>query len=273
MSAGWFEGRETTIRIGRESWVVFDKVLSSLGIGAARVDTRLEKKQVQPGEQIRGEVFVRGGETDQRVDDIYLYLIVHFDKAGKIVPYVMKKVHLCESFVIPAREYRIFPFELFLPYELPMSTGRFPVLLKTGLNIPLAKDPTDLDRIEVFPHPTVSRMLREIEKADFLLEKVDSVYDRTVRPHPFVQRFTFRPIGRYHGVVDELDVVFHVSAENVRMEVEVFRGNRSLTSTFAWSMRNPDGTLLVNDRSLDEVLRDPIETIRSVLQRPGTMGT
>jgi len=50
----------------------FNKVLASVGIGAATVDTILEKEEVMFGEEIKGIVNIRGGNTEQRIDDIYL---------------------------------------------------------------------------------------------------------------------------------------------------------------------------------------------------------
>ena len=37
----------------------FGRLLSSIGVGAARVDTRLERDELAPGEQVRGVVEVR----------------------------------------------------------------------------------------------------------------------------------------------------------------------------------------------------------------------
>ena len=51
---------------------LFNKVLASVGIGAATVDTKLERDQVDPGEELKGVVEIRGGNTEQRIDDIYL---------------------------------------------------------------------------------------------------------------------------------------------------------------------------------------------------------
>jgi sporulation-control protein len=55
---------------------MFGKVMASIGVGAAKVDTRLEKATYRQGEMIRGEVFVQGGQTPQFIDEIYLFLVV-----------------------------------------------------------------------------------------------------------------------------------------------------------------------------------------------------
>nr|WP_233548023.1 sporulation protein [Rummeliibacillus sp. POC4] len=45
------------------------KALASLGIGAATVDTKLEKADYTGGEVIHGEVQIRGGNVDQQIDE------------------------------------------------------------------------------------------------------------------------------------------------------------------------------------------------------------
>ncbi len=53
---------------------IFNKMLASVGIGSATVDTKLEKSRYTAGEIIRGNVEVTGGNTAQDVDCIYLTL-------------------------------------------------------------------------------------------------------------------------------------------------------------------------------------------------------
>ena len=58
----------------------FNKIFASVGIGAATVDTKLEKDTAAPGEEVRGVVEVRGGNVDQTIDEIYLMLYTTFVK-------------------------------------------------------------------------------------------------------------------------------------------------------------------------------------------------
>ena len=50
----------------------FNKMLASVGIGSAKVDTKLEKSSYEAGEQIKGEVEIYGGNVEQQVNAIYL---------------------------------------------------------------------------------------------------------------------------------------------------------------------------------------------------------
>jgi hypothetical protein len=50
----------------------FGRLLSSIGVGAATVDTRLERDELVPGEEVRGVVEVKGGGSEQKVNGIRL---------------------------------------------------------------------------------------------------------------------------------------------------------------------------------------------------------
>jgi sporulation-control protein len=50
----------------------FGRLFSSIGVGAATVDTRLERDELVPGEEVRGVVEVKGGGSEQKVNGIRL---------------------------------------------------------------------------------------------------------------------------------------------------------------------------------------------------------
>lgn len=52
---------------------MFKKILSSIGIGAAKVDTRLNESHCTPGGELTGVVHIEGGSVEQSVDSIYLF--------------------------------------------------------------------------------------------------------------------------------------------------------------------------------------------------------
>jgi sporulation-control protein len=49
----------------------FGRLLLSIGVGAATVDTRLKRDELVPGEEVRGVVEVKGG-SEQEVNGIRL---------------------------------------------------------------------------------------------------------------------------------------------------------------------------------------------------------
>jgi sporulation-control protein len=246
--------------------VFFYKSLASFGIGSASVDTRLAGHKFQPGDLVKGEVHIRGGSAEQRIDDIYLYLVVDVARGDKKSPLILKEYRLAKALLIQPGEVRQVPFEIRLPMETPMSTGSYPVYLKTGLDIKMAKDPGDTDKIEVFPTPLVQKLLKQIEDAGFILYRIHNEHDPQQKPFPFFQMFQFRPTGRFHGYVDQLNVIFSVSDDGIQMDVETVRSERVLTSSFAWEYHDPNGTLYVNGQPMHE---DPILKIQEMLNRRG----
>ncbi|WP_124726546.1 sporulation protein [Staphylospora marina] len=245
-----------------------NKSLASFGIGSATVDTRLSQERFQPGEMVKGEVHIRGGGAEQRIDDIYLYLMATATRGNQKSPLVLKEYRLSKSFVIQPDETRVIPFEIRLPLETPMSTGSYPVYLKTGLDIKMARDPGDTDRIEIFPTPLVQKLLKQIEDSGFLLYQIHNEHDPDMKPIPLFQMFVFRPTGRYHGYVDEIRVSFQLTDHDIRMDVETVRADRLIHSSFEWEYHNPNGTLRINGVAVEE---DPLMKIQEMLSRRGTI--
>ncbi|MBA4602838.1 sporulation protein [Thermoactinomyces mirandus] len=242
------------------------KSLTSLGIGAASVDTRLNQKPYYAGSPVEGVVFIRGGQADQQIDDIYLYLVVHYLKNHKKTSFILHNYQLSRAFTIHKNETKEIPFQIELPLVTPMSTGSYPVYLKTGLDIKMAIDPSDQDMIEVHPHPVVQKCLKQVEESEFILYQIYNQYDSGSKAHPFQQVFQFRPTGRYHGFIDQLNLVFHLSKVKIIMDLEMVRANQSFYTTFAW---NPDESsrIYINGR---ETLSDPTKKLKDVLSRkPG----
>ena len=60
------------VRVLREEESVFRKLLSSIGIGGAKVDTRLSAESLMPGEPVSGVVYIFGGDEAQEFNRIYL---------------------------------------------------------------------------------------------------------------------------------------------------------------------------------------------------------
>lgn len=202
---------------------IFKKILESVGVGNAKVDARLHNDTLIPGELITGEVHIEGGEIEQDVDDIYMYVITHYEREhdNKKVKEecILAKQLLSAKFKLQPKEEKILPFSFPLPYETPLTMGRQPVYLRTGLDIKNAVDPGDSDFIQVLPHPMMEAVLDAVQQLGFQLFKVDCEYNRYLgRKYPFVQEFEFRPTGKYRSKLEELEVVFFLK-EN---EMDVF---------------------------------------------------
>lgn len=210
---------------------VFGKALASFGVGAAKVDTRLEKATYRQGETVRGEVFIQGGQTEQWIDEIYLFLVVEYHHEGTQDEYVVSEFRITDAFEITPRETKVIPFEFQLPYDTPITTGGCPVYLKTGLDIKMAVDPSDTDGIEVLPHPLIDAVLNVVEKIGFQLYRVEYEFDKFYSRHPFVQEYKLRPVGRFEQVLDELKLVFFPQAHELDVILLVDRKAVDLMSS------------------------------------------
>ncbi|OLN23171.1 sporulation protein SpoOM [Domibacillus antri] len=215
---------------------LFNKVLASIGIGSAKVDTKLEKTVYTAGEIMRGVVEVKGGNIEQQIDSIYLSVMTTYvretdDKKVTDHAAVFKR-KLNEPFTIGAGETREFPIDLELPHETPITQGKTRVWVETGLDIKQAVDPGDKDYIEVRATPIAEAVLEAVRSLGFRLREVECQQpSRHARgKYPFVQEFEFVPVsGDYKGKLDELEVTFiEQAAHEVTLLMQVDRRARGL---------------------------------------------
>lgn len=101
------------------------KLLTPLGIGSAQVATRLHNTLVSPGEQLSGEVLVRGGNANQEIDELGLFLMTeseveHGSKKFR-QPFIISRAPLARSFTIRAGEQLSFPFTILVHLETPIT--------------------------------------------------------------------------------------------------------------------------------------------------------
>ncbi|MGD6815893.1 sporulation protein [Metabacillus sp. 84] len=219
----------------------FNKVFASVGIGAAKVDTRLHDVNVRAGEEVQGIVAVSGGKTDQEIAEIYLSVMTEYIKEADDRKYTQSsavtKVKINEPFVIMANEHKEIPFRFKLPYDTPITYGQSKIWIHTGLDIKNAVDPTDQDAIHVHPNPIQQKLLDELGALGFQLRKAqnEAAPARLRRRLPFVQEFEFYPYsGPFRGKLDELEIVFTDVAENrAEMVMEIDRKARGLSGLFS----------------------------------------
>ncbi|WP_438445846.1 sporulation protein [Gorillibacterium sp. sgz5001074] len=209
----------------------FNRMLASIGIGGAKVDTRLEDSRYQPGDEVRGAVYVRGGGIAQEIEGIYLHLLTTYirERDDRKVTYTeaIAKFRVTGALRLQPNEELEIPFAFTLPDYTPSTFDRVRVWIKTGLDIANTVDPGDEDYIEVLPHPHAGMVLEAIESLGFRIRKVENEYaPRYGRGVPFIQEFEFVPGGPYYGHLDELEATFFPDAGGVEVLLEVDRRAR-----------------------------------------------
>ncbi|MBD1381061.1 sporulation protein [Metabacillus arenae] len=197
---------------------LFKKVVASIGIGAAKVDTKLKSSVFMQGDFLEGVVEIKGGDMEQNIDSINLRLMTLYghednDRLTHVPIYQHK---LNDPLTIGKREVKEIHFRFKLPLHTPMTmqdsrTGKNvpPVWIETGLDIKNAVDPKDLDHISVEPSEVYKNILDAIKIVGFRFYQMENqATPRGIKNHlPYVQQFEFKPsYGKYQHKLDELEV-------------------------------------------------------------------
>lgn len=233
---------------------LFKRMLSSVGIGAAKVDTVLEDDEFEPGDEVDAVVKIKGGKTEQQIDGLYFSIHCHYkatreidrefdgddedyeeeeDEVEVTRTATIDKFKLSESMTISPGEEIEIPLSFQLPYHTPLTLGRTKVWITTGLDIKKSVDPGDKDYITVEPGELVSALFDSMESLGFRLSNADceaipeSLWDGL----PFVQEFEFKPFhGSYKNRLDEIEVVCFPAEDEVEVFIEIDRKVRGIGS-------------------------------------------
>jgi sporulation-control protein len=239
---------------------MFKKMLASVGIGSAKVDTRIFKASVIPGDVLEGEVYIIGGDVAQDISDIYLKLATEYerevDDSTIHEECVMVDYRLLERLTVQPKEEIVVPFTLELPYEMPLTMGRTPVYIRTGLDIKTAINPRDRDVLEVKPHPLIQRVFVAVERLGFHLHKVDCEYTHSFGgSYPFVQEFEFKPSGEYRNYLDELEIIFRLHPGELEVLLEIDKRARGFAGWLneAFDLDDRYARFYLTESDLDEV--------------------
>lgn len=219
---------------------MFKRMLASAGIGAAKVDLMLHQDTVSAGDTLSGVVRIESGRVDQEVDDVYAFVRTNYMKEHNDtktrVEATLAKFLLAEKFTAEAGKVYEFPVSFQIPVFTPVTMGKTPVWIHTGLDIKEALDPTDEDRLQVMPHPHAAIILDAVNQLGFRLREVSCEH----APHygktngmAFVQEFEFVPTSMFRGQLDELEIIFYPDENGVSLLMQVDRKARGLAGLFA----------------------------------------
>ncbi|WP_226675144.1 sporulation protein [Rossellomorea aquimaris] len=237
----------------------FNKVFASIGIGAATVDTKLEKSSYEAGETVNGVVEITGGSTEQSIDAIYLTLFATYIRESddkKFTDYApIQKVQISNPFTVLEQEKKEFPFTFVLPFETPITYGNTRVWVATGVDIKNAVDPKDKDYIEIVPNSLTNSILTAVQDLGFRIRKVEceEAPRRYRGRYPFIQEFEFVPVnGPYQRKLDELEVMFlNQTEDQVELLLEVDRRARGLGGFLAEALEMDESMVKMTIKSSD----------------------
>lgn len=226
---------------------IFKKILSSVGIGSAKVDTVLEDDEFYPGDEIDAVVKIKGGSVEQSIEGLYLTINATYESVvmvpgdeeedGEMTEEEvvrtaqLAKIQVSDPFTIGPGEEKEISISFDLPYYTPLTMGKTKVWIATGLDIERAIDPKDRDEIDVIPGPLVSAFFNALAELGFEMVEADceEVERRSSDDLPFFQEFEFKAFsGPFKGRVSELEVVFFVEADAVEAYLDLDRKQKGL---------------------------------------------
>ncbi|WP_027708684.1 sporulation protein [Zooshikella ganghwensis] len=225
---------------------MFKKILASIGIGSATVDTRLTQSIYEPGETLTGEVYIAGGDTEQQIAGLEHALVTlaeaETDEGEYIAHHIIQSWKMAESFTILPGEEKIIPFTYQLHYETPITQLNCPtktskVWIQTGLNIDLALDPSDRDYIDIAPTAVMSTFIEAMIACGLTLSYVD-VEKGFVKAPDFAsssgcyQELDFKPNDPGLFNFKEVEVSFVPEASRTHVMLEIDRHYKDELSAF-----------------------------------------
>lgn len=236
----------------------FNKMLSTIGVGSASVETELFNECFIPGEPIKGKVTITGGSVDQSIDSIYFKIkstyedeieIKNSDEEDEIKitrNAIIMEDMVAEPFTINRGETIKFNLDLILPIFTPVTAGKTKTWVETGLDIKMSVDPADKDYIKVEPHPLMDAVFKSAMELGLQIYQVVC----EPAPHnmnmmmPFVQEFALRPVkGNFRRRLEEIELVFRPLSSGFMVFMEIDRNARGLSGRLA-KMMGTDETMV-----------------------------
>lgn len=215
---------------------LFKKILSSVGIGGAEVNTMILQPSVRIGENIEGVIDITGGSVEQSIDKVEVELKTEYikevdDRKERHVATIVKLV-VDKNISIAPNEKKQIPFTLRVPDHTPVSMNRKNVWIETELEIPLALDPEDRDYVEIKPSHTMEVVLDAmINVLGFRLREVECEAGYLKGSQGgFIQEFEFVPQSAFRGALDELEITFLPDPQGTSLFVQVDRKARGFKS-------------------------------------------
>ncbi|MBD2845782.1 sporulation protein [Paenibacillus sp. IB182496] len=188
---------------------IFKRMMASVGIGSATVDTMLGTDTCMPGHEVRGSVQIRGGGARQQIERISIKVMTEYIRNPKdpktTQQCVLDSFTIGEALTIEAGATQLIPFTFALPLTTPLTIGHQRVWLATDLDIERALDPTDQDSIQVQPSPALQTMIDAIHSLQFGFKHYACVRNKHAKDEvPFLQQIAFYPGGAFQSRMKEL---------------------------------------------------------------------
>lgn len=91
---------------------MWKKLLSKLGVGAAKVDLVLHRPHVRLGETLEGEFLIEGGTVEQQIRKLEVELQLTVQADGKAYRRTAAVIPVSSSFTIQPGERKVYRFRM-----------------------------------------------------------------------------------------------------------------------------------------------------------------
>ncbi|MFB9431294.1 sporulation protein [Streptoalloteichus tenebrarius] len=212
---------------------MFKRMLRAFGVGGPTVDTVLPNPNVRPGETLVGEVRVQGGDHEVDIEHIALALVTRVERehgdSEREGAVEFHRAVVSGPLRLGAREPRVIPFQIPLPWETPLTTVSGQPLygmalgLRTEVAVAKAVDKGDMDPVFVHPLPSQDRVLDAFGQLGFQFRRADLELGHihgVAQQLPFYQEIEFFPPGQYAGRINEVELTFVTSPVGVDVVLE-----------------------------------------------------
>ncbi len=221
---------------------MFKKLLASIGIGAAKVDTILHTEHLLPGQVFQADILITGGDVAQELSGLELALMtrvkVETDDSHHFVNHVIQKWSLSDTIQLQPGEEIKLPFSAPLHPETPITelntvNNQCHVWLATGLNIDMGVDASDKDILRIYPTEAMMCCLQFMEQAGYTMKKADVEKGFLKGPgfssHSGIyQELEYRPKSSGFFSKKEVELSFVPTANETHVLIEIdsnFRGD------------------------------------------------
>lgn len=203
---------------------IINRIMATVGIGNASVDTIIENPSLCAGGDVRGSITIKGGIAPQKIDEIYLYVMTKVEKESNNLKITKKekvqKVALpVNKTIVPGENINI-PFNFSLNRQTPFTTLKTPVWIHTGLDIKSALDPKDNDSLKICAGTYLQTVLNAFERLELVIYKVENIED-LYYSLPFLQQIEFRPTGSLKYDIDYLKMVYIHHDTNLELIMDI----------------------------------------------------
>ncbi|MFI5909920.1 sporulation protein [Dactylosporangium sp. NPDC051541] len=206
--------------------MVFKKMLAAFGVGGPSVDTVLDTPEARPGGFIDGQIHIKGGDQEARIERVTLALATQLDH-GQAVE--LGRSSAAEHFTVRAGATESVPFRLSVPWETPITSVygqhlRGMVMgVHTELEVAGGRDKGDLDPVSITPLPVHQAILDGFAELGFRFKQADVEHGfiRGVQQQlPIYQEIEFWAAPQYAGRINEVELTFLTNPHGVEVIVE-----------------------------------------------------